>query len=202
MYFQTQAWDAAVFALVNQDWRTPFLDWLMPVLSLRWIWAALAVVCIPLALRKLGTRRTILSFALLLLSIAAAENTCQFIKKSIGRPRPLNALPAVHYHEDGEWRVRPADFAPPLEKGNSYPSAHAANSMALALLAAMLWPALRPWALLAPLGVGYSRMYLAKHYPSDVLAGWLLGVGVALLLWVLWRSSPWTKEYGAQQSAG
>jgi membrane-associated phospholipid phosphatase len=68
----------------------------------------------------------------------------------------------------------------------SYPSGHSLNSMAVLGLLTVLAVRERPGAVrrtaLAALGgflvvvVGFSRVYLGVHWPSDVLAGWLIGV--------------------------
>jgi membrane-associated phospholipid phosphatase len=72
------------------------------------------------------------------------------------------------------------------------PSGHAQNAVTdWGLLAASLR---RRWAWAAALGlmflIGLSRVYLAVHFPSDVIVGWLVG---ALLLWAFLR---WEKPVG------
>jgi len=84
-------------------------------------------------------------------------------------------------------RVRPAfwhSLAP--ETTPSFPSGHAMGSLALVLTLFLLlrhsrwgWPTCS-LGLLFVLGVGWSRMYLGVHYPSDVAAGW-----IASTAWVL-----------------
>lgn len=74
----------------------------------------------------------------------------------------------------------------------SLPSGHAANAAAIytaiALVASVIWwrKAQRRtiWAVAVAiiLAVGISRVWLAVHWPSDVVAGWLVGAGWALLL--------------------
>ena len=90
-----------------------------------------------------------------------------------------------------EWvmRARPTLWTPSImEHSYSCPSAHAMLTMALAAsVVSLLWNT--RWRRLSLLvGILYvflvslSRLYLGVHYPSDVLAGWLLGLAWALIV--------------------
>lgn len=77
-------------------------------------------------------------------------------------------------------------------KTSSFPSGHAFGATVLcglfAWLAVTYLPA--PWQLIAPVSlaaftvaIGVSRVYLGAHFPTDVIAGWILGaVTVALIV--------------------
>lgn len=96
-------------------------------------------------------------------------------------------------------RARPDFLAPSIAvETASFPSSHAMMSAALYLLLAGI--AAREiadrrlaTALIVAAGgltfvIGATRVYLGAHWPSDVLAGWLLGAAAALAAWQLARS--------------
>ncbi|MFD6910746.1 phosphatase PAP2 family protein [Streptomyces virginiae] len=148
----------------------------MRVLS-DWVWdpwtmrALAAVACVLLWWR--GDRRRALLVALVTLAASALQ---QGLKLLVGRDRPVWSDP-----------VDSAQYA-------AYPSGHAMTATVVCAL--LLWLLPRPppgrapgvrrvaaWtvAVVSVLGVGFTRVYLGVHWPSDVLAGWLLGVALVAL---------------------
>ena len=93
------------------------------------------------------------------------------MKYAINRPRPFITYPYP-------------DIQKVTSGGSpSFPSGHTSEAFSTATSLSMAFP---KWYVIAPSyvyasAVGYSRMHLGVHYPSDVLAGALVGAGSAFL---------------------
>lgn len=91
------------------------------------------------------------------------------LKYTIKRPRPFITYPYIEKATEAGSR--------------SFPSGHTSNAFATATSLSIAFP---KWYVIAPSflwagTVGYSRMHLGVHYPSDVLAGAIIGAGSAYL---------------------
>lgn len=87
-------------------------------------------------------------------------------------------------------RTRPTfDLHPVATHSSSFPSGHAGNSMAVYLAIALIAVPRRyrlaavVSALMASLILGATRPFLGVHWPSDVIGGWALGAGIAIMAW-------------------
>jgi membrane-associated phospholipid phosphatase len=107
-------------------------------------------------------RRPAFKRAAITVVVAWAVN--QGVKQTVRRPRPdLDDLPQL--------------VGTPTQL--SYPSTHAATSFAAAGALSRALPAAPLYAIAVPLAL--SRLYLGVHYPSDTLAGCVLGAAVGEL---------------------
>jgi membrane-associated phospholipid phosphatase len=113
------------------------------------------------------------------------------IKEIVRRPRPVTTYPNVIIAYENE-------------KSMSFPSGHTSLAFATATALSLKYP---KWYVIAPTylwacSVGYSRMNLGVHYPSDVLGGAILGAGSAYLTYQVnqwfWKKHDTKKLLGLQ----
>ncbi len=100
----------------------------------------------------------------------------QAMKKIIQRNRPFVTYPFIIKRDAGG--------------GYSMPSGHTSAAFCTATSLSLLFP---KWYVIAPAylyasAVGYARMYQGVHYPTDVLAGAIVGAGSA---WLAYRAEKW-----------
>lgn len=91
-------------------------------------------------------------------------------------------------------RARPVVDGPvPHAHGYSFPSGHTLNiTLAACVLVFLLWPLLSAagrriavvLAIVVPVIVGLDRLFIGAHFPSDILAGHILGLGIMFASWI------------------
>ncbi|SHE09700.1 Major phosphate-irrepressible acid phosphatase precursor [Chlamydia abortus] len=102
-----------------------------------------------------------------IVSLTASHLAVQAAKRSFGRTRPYVTLPHLQ---------APAK----LLSDHSFPSGHTTAIFSAATSISLAVPSIAPAMYLAAFAVGWSRIYLGHHYPSDVVFGAVTGTGFAV----------------------
>lgn len=187
------SFDKALLLQINH-FCSPTIDFIMKLISEIWVWIPLYLIVIFLLFipgfysnKSLIKQQEKLHFnwkvGLIGLLIVVAtfllnENIASFVKDSTCRLRPSHD-PSL------ENAVRLIDG-----KGGLYGfySAHAANTMCFAVITSFIFKR-RLYSLLTlfwSFSIGYSRIYLARHFPLDVLCGLAAGFITAFLMYLLY----------------
>ena len=161
------AWLITAFALTSDFGRSGWFLWPIGI-----VLAALAALIRPSLGRmtNLVAATIVVRLGFIFLAIAIPGLAVAIVKRLIGRVRPSDLGP-FHY-VPLSWRP---DYA-------SLPSGHSTAAFAAAIAVSAVWPRARPAMLIYAALIAASRIVIAAHYPSDVLAGAIVGVSSALLI--------------------
>lgn len=184
-------WDTDALVWINSH-NSPALDWIMWIASQPWSWTIVFSIAIGLLTLRYEPRRWwVVLLALIFCILLGDRISVMAFKDVFQRLRPCHVIDNLHMFRTG--------------CGGQYGfvSSHAANIFSLVTFIVVRyttpksdfsvkhkWLVALPlvlWALL----VCYSRPYLGKHYPGDVLCGALLGILIGLAVHFLTR---WAKS--------
>lgn len=160
VFEKTLLWSLRVYA-------TPLLDQLASTISTLVTLLSVFILCYLLYQRLW---RTALFW---LVAIAGSAILASILKTAIQRSRP-------------DLWIAHASFG--------FPSGHATQSMAIAIALVILWRSSRKIPIIVAISVaavflvGVCRMYLGFHYPSDILAGWMLSLAWVSALGLLFNA--------------
>jgi len=167
--------DIILFFFINNGLSNPVFDWIMPFITTKQNWYPLFVVIIIFLLWKGGKKGRITVLLIIPVIFLSDQIAYSVIKPWVMRMRPCQAFEALGT----------VNMLIGMKTSFSFPSNHAANSFAAATLFAFVYPR-KSWIYftLASM-VAFSRVYVGVHYPFDVIAGALLGVVCAAVVFGL-----------------
>jgi membrane-associated phospholipid phosphatase len=163
---RTPIWVIDVFNAITDYGRSGWFLWPCGILIIAL--AGLAAAAQRLARLTLVSLIVRLEFIFVALALPGLVVTV--VKRLIGRVRPSVVGPFAYV--PFSWRP---DYA-------SMPSGHATTAFAVAVAFGALWPRARPLLWLYALLIALSRVIIAAHYPSDVIAGACVGGFGALII--------------------
>ena len=171
--------DAEIFRFINRGLASAGLDALMLLLSSPRFWGALALLALLVGVFFHGWRVLLYCLPVLLAVGISDEVAFQILKPTFARKRPCYEYTDVRLVQDGCG----SEFG--------FPSNHAANAMAAAVVTGLTARRRRLGLVLMSIAtaVGFSRIYLGVHFPGDVLAGFVLGGLVGALVYSTWQLS-------------
>lgn len=171
--------DQHILLFINQSARSHFFNTVSIFLNNARPFIPIMVVVLLLLL-VLGKPKTKLTAIFLPFLIAATDLLSSGVMKPFfARIRPCHTLPLVTLNGCSD--------------SFSFPSSHAANSMAFAtfiLLHNRNWGYI---SLFLALVISFSRLYLGVHYPSDILGGWIVGISNALVFHII-KEKIWSRR--------
>lgn len=166
-----------------QTIRTPVLDWIFKIITHLGdegiIWIALTIVM--LCFKK--TRRYGFIMALSLIVGTIVGNIG--LKNIFARPRPFNVNPDM---------LPNLIISPP--NSFSFPSGHTMSSFETAMALFLCNKKMGIPALILATLIGFSRNYLYVHYPTDVIAGAILGIAIGVGVYLLYNKFIAGKKLG------
>jgi len=160
-------WELQFMRWADGWWSSPVLNYILPWFT--YLGSHFAVILFIILSWIITKQRKVLRLLVLLYAIQSA--VIYSLKFLTQRQRPFLFLEMTSKLSKG-----PGEILDP-----SFPSAHAAFSFMMAILLSTWFPRYRVIFFIIAGFIGWTRIYLGVHYPTDVVVGALLGYGITKL---------------------
>ena len=178
-----QEFDFAVLDYIQEHIRCVFLDWLMPKVTMLGNGGILCIALTVLFMLLRSRRKCGFSLAAGLFLSGLVGNL--MLKNIVARDRPC-------------WINDSVDMLIRIPRDYSFPSGHTMLCFTVAVVLFCYDRKIGIPAIIAAAAVGFSRLYLYVHFPTDVFAGMLIGILLGILasftVKKLWSTAEIEKE--------
>ena len=168
--------DTQLFLFFNHAMANQVFDAVFPVITNGRFWIIPGVLA-ALVFLYFQRRKALVVIVLSLITVSVSDPVCnRVIKPLVPRMRPCDER--VH--------IEGAHFLIGTKSSPSFPSSHAMNMFAQAMLFTLLYRRKRVWitAFAFATVIAFSRIYVGVHYPMDVFAGAIFGVMVGGMVYL------------------
>ncbi len=163
--------------------KSPFLDWIMPVLSDARMLLPILVPFLAWRLWK-GDRRERMLWIGAVVAVAMSDMLCaRVIKEIVGRARPYEVIDGLYILKKSGWILTDPAYRHGISGTLAWPSCHSMSMWTAASYLTLWWGRRAVPVIVLAFLVCWSRLYLGVHYPLDVAGGAMFGILLGFSAW-------------------